>query len=102
MANHGLRTSGVHNGNWGAPKVQAKKETLDLTEEILNRDNLRIPDRDAAFTKLQQAYNQTTDPRMRQVLGEMLRARKATLQPTQVKPNGRPVSEFGDMCRLIR
>jgi hypothetical protein len=87
MANHGLRTTGTHTGNFGRAKVQAKKESLDLTKEILAKENLRIPDRDEAYAKLAQAYNTTTDPRLKAGLWEMLKRRKATLQPIEVKPS---------------
>ncbi len=87
MANHGLRTTGTHTGNFGRAKVQAKKESLDLTKEILAKENLRIPDRDEAYSKLVQAYNTTTDPRLKAGLWEMLKRRKATLQPIEVKPS---------------
>lgn len=100
--NHGLRTTGTHTGNFGKAKVQGKRETLDLTKEILSKDNLQIPNRDEAFTKLVTAYNTTTDLKLRAALWEMLRARKATLQPTKVKPMVKPTSEFGDYCRRTR
>ena len=99
-ANHGLRTTGRPTGNFGRNKVQGKRETLDLTKEILSKDNLQIPNRDEAFTKLVVAYNTTTDLKLRAALWEMLRARKATLQPTKVKPMVKPTSEFAEYCRL--
>jgi len=89
------------NGNFGAARVQGKRESLDLTKEILNRDNLRIPPRDEAFTLLTEAYNKTTDPRLKASLWDMLKKRKATLQPTVIKHEV-PVSEFGEYCRRIR
>ncbi len=101
MADHGLRTTGVHTGNFGKPKVQGKPGDLDLTKEILSRENLRIPDRDEAFTKLVLAYNTTTDARLKAGLWEILRKRKATLQPIVVK-HERPVSEFWEMVRAVR
>ncbi len=102
MSNHGLRTTGTHTGNFGKAKVQGRPGELDLTKEILSRENLRIPERDEAFTKLVQAYNTTTDPRLKAGLWEILKRRKATLQPTEVKPNGRPVSEYWEMVRNVR
>ena len=103
MANaHGLRTTGRPTGNFGRQKVQGKRETLDLTKEILSKDNLQIPNRDEAFTKLVVAYNTTTDLKLRAALWEMLRARKATLQPTKVKPMVKPTSEFAEYCRRTR
>ena len=101
-ANHGLRTTGTHTGNFGRQKVQGKRETLDLTKEILNRENLRIPDPNESYNKLVIAYNTTTDPKLKTALWEMLRARKATLQPTEVKPMVKPTSEFGEYCRRTR
>jgi len=98
---HGLRTTGTHTGNFGHAKVQGRPGELDLTNEILNKDDLRIPDRDEAFTKLVEAYNKTQDPRLKKGLWEILRQRKATLQPTVIK-HERPVSEFGDYCRRVR
>jgi len=100
--NHGLRTTGRPTGNFGRNKIQAKKETLDLTKEILSKENLRIPNRDAAFTLLIEAYNKTTDPKMRKTLWEMLRQRRATLNPVKVKPNERPRAEFWEMVRNVR
>ena len=102
MANHGLRTTGVHTGNFGRQKIQGKKETLDLTKEILSKENLRIPERDEAFTKLVTAYNTTTDPRLKAGLWEILKRRKATLNPIKVKPNGRPRAEFWEMVSQVR
>ena len=101
-ANHGLRTTGTHTGNFGRQKVQGKRETLDLTKEILNRENLRIPDPNESYNKLVIAYNTTTDAKLKTALWEMLRARKATLQPTKVKPIVKPTSEFGEYCRRTR
>jgi hypothetical protein len=103
MANsHGLRTTGTHTGNFGHAKVKGKPGELDLTKKILSKENLRIPPRDEAFTKLVVAYNTTTDEKLRAALWEMLRARKATLQPTKVKPMEKPPSEFAEHCRLTR
>jgi hypothetical protein len=102
MSNHGLRTTGVHTGNFGKPKVQGKPGDLDLTKEILAKENLRIPERDEAFTKLVTAYNTTTDPRLKAGLWEILKRRKATLNPIKVKPNGRPRAEFWEMVSQVR
>ena len=90
------------NGNFGAARIQGKRDSLDLTKEILSKENLRIPNRDEAFTKLVIAYNTTTDLKLRAALWEMLRARKATLQPTKVKPMVKPTSEFAEYCRRTR
>lgn len=102
MANHGLRTTGTHTGNFGRQKVKGKPGDLDLTKEILNKENLQIPQRDEAFTKLITAYNTTTDPKLKAGLWEILKRRRATLQPTKVKSNERPVSEYWEMVRNVR
>ena len=102
MSNHGLRTTGTHTGNFGYAKVKGKPGELDLTAEILSKDDLRIPPRDEAFTKLVQAYNTTDDARLKAGLWEILRKRKATLQQREVKPIETPISEFGEYCRRVR
>jgi hypothetical protein len=103
MNNHGLRTTGTHTGNFGKAKVQGRPGQLDLTKEILSKDNLRIPNRDAAFTKLVEAYNKTSDPKLRKTLWEMLRQRRATLHSTQTaKPNETPTDDFWEMVRRVR
>jgi hypothetical protein len=99
--NHGLRTTGTHTGNFGKSKVKGNPGQLDLTKEILNRDNLHIPDRDEAFTRLVDAYNKTTDARIKATLWDMLKRRKATLQEHIVKPK-LVVSEFAEYCRRFR
>jgi hypothetical protein len=52
MSTHGLRTTGTHTGNFGRAKCKGNPGELDLTKEILNKDNLRIPDRDEALKGL--------------------------------------------------
>ena len=99
---HGLRTTGTHTGNFGRAKVKGKPGDLDLTKEILNKENLRIPARDEAFTKLVQAYNTTTDARLKAGLWEILKRRQATLQPIEVKPNERPDSPYWEDIRRVR
>lgn len=99
---HGLRTTGTHTGNFGRAKVQGRPGDLDLTKEILSRENLRIPERDEAFTKLVQAYNTTTDPKLKAGLWDILKRRKATLQPIEVKSNERPVSPYWEEVRRVR
>ena len=102
MANHGLRTTGVHTGNFGYAKVKGKPGDLDLTKEILNKENLRIPSRDEAFEKLVIAYNTTSDAKLKAALWDLLKRRKATLNPTKVKPNERPRAEFWEMVSRVR
>lgn len=99
---HGLRTTGTHTGNFGHAKVKGKPGELDLTKEILDKENLRIPDRDEAFTKLVIAYNTTDDPRLKAGLWEILKRRRATLQPIEVKPNERPDSPHWENIRRVR
>ena len=89
------------NGNFGAPRVQAKRDTLDLSPGILNKENLRIPDPDKSFTLLVQAYNRASDPRLKATLWDMLKKRKATLQPTVIK-HDTPTSEYWEMVRRVR
>jgi hypothetical protein len=99
---HGLRTTGMHTGNFGHAKVKGKPGELDLTKEILNRDNLRIPRQDEAFTRLEIAYTTTTDPKLKAFLAEELAKRKATVTQPKVKPNERPRSPFWEEVRLVR
>jgi hypothetical protein len=93
-ANHGLRTTGTHTGNFGKAKVQGKRGELDLTPEILNRENLRIPNRQAAYSRLEEAYEKTTDPRLKQFLADELAKYRAQTQlyATRVIAGGTPVT----------
>jgi hypothetical protein len=99
---HGLRTTGIHTGNFGRAKVQGKRDSLDLSKKTLNKENLKVPQRNEAFTKLVEAYNKTPDPKMKAALWEILKRRKATLQQPQVKQNERPTSDFWEMVRNVR
>jgi hypothetical protein len=100
--NHGLRTTGVHTGNFGRPKCKGKPGELDLTKEILNRDNLRIPTQADAFTRLEIAYNTTQDPKLRAFLAEELAKRKATVTQPKVQPNERSRSPFWEEVSQVR
>ena len=102
MATHGLRTTGRPTGNFGRSKIQAKKESLDLTKGILSRENLRIPDPEESYAKLVLAYNTTTDPKLKASLWEILKRRKATLQPVEVKSLERPDSPYWSHIRRVR
>jgi hypothetical protein len=102
MANHGLRTTGTHTGNFGYAKVKGKPGELDLTKQILNRENLRIPSPDESYAKLVQAYNLATDAKLKAGLWEILKRRKATLQPIEAKPNDRPDSPYWENIRRVR
>ena len=94
-----LRTTGAVTGNFGRQKVQGKRDTLDLTKEILTRDNLRIPDRDDAFERLVQAYNTTTDERLKRGLWDMLKQRKATLTPHKPAPTRKVETVWDEIAR---
>lgn len=90
------------NGNFGAARIQGKRESLDLTPEILNRENLRIPGRDEAYAKLELAYEMSSDPKLKAAIWEMLKRRKATLQVPKVKPNVRPRSPYWEEISRVR
>jgi hypothetical protein len=94
MSSHGLRTTGTHTGNFGRAKVQAKRENLDLTPEILNRENLRIPNRQEAYARLEEAYSKTTDPRLKRFIADELAKYRAQTQlyATRVIAGGTPLS----------
>jgi hypothetical protein len=100
--NHGLRTTGRPTGNFGRPKCKGNPGELDLTKEILNRDNLRIPTQADAFTRLEIAYNTTQDPKLRAFLAEELAKRKATVTQPKVQPNERPRSPYWEEVSLVR
>ena len=100
--NHGLRTTGTHTGNFGRSKVQGKPGELDLTKEILNKDDLQIPNRFEAFTRLEEAYNKTVDERLKASLWEMIKRHKATITPTEVKVMRKPSSEYWDQVKEVR
>ena len=102
MANHGLRTTGRPTGNFGRARVQGRRDSLDISKETLKKDDLRIPEPDEAFTKLIQAYNTTTDPKLKAGLWEILKRRRATLQQPEVKSDERPTSEYWEMVRKVR
>ena len=93
-ANHGLRTTGTHTGNFGRARIQGKRETLDLTKEILNKENLRIPNRQEAYSRLQEAFSKTTDPKLKRFLADELAKYRAQTQlyATTVIPGGTPIT----------
>jgi hypothetical protein len=101
-ANHGLRTTGIHTGNFGKAKVQGKRETLDFSQTILTKENLRIPPQNEAFTRLQEAYNTTSDPKLKAFLAEQLAKRKAATTLPKVTPNERPASPYWENIRRVR
>lgn len=93
-ANHGLRTTGTHTGNFGRAKVQGRRGDLDLTKEILNKDDLRIPNRQEAHQRLEEAFQKTTDPKLKRFLAEELAKARAQSQlyATRVIAGGTPVT----------
>jgi hypothetical protein len=94
-ANHGLRTTGTHTGNFGRAKVQGKRGELDLTPKILNKDDLRIPNREEAYSRLQEAYEKTDDKNLRKFLAEELAKYRAQRQlyASVVVAGGTPVTD---------
>lgn len=101
--NHGLRTTGRPTGNFGRQKVKGNRGQLDLTPAILQRDNMNIPGRDAAFTRLQEAYNKTDDPKLKATLAEMLEDRARQIkQRAAVEPTQPELSEYWEEIKRTR
>lgn len=86
-----LRTEGRVSGNFGRNKVEGKRKSLDLSANILNKKNLRIPNPIEVYERLEQAYTITTDPELKAFLAEMLKKRKATTQTRAVENYSLPV-----------
>jgi len=102
-SNHGLRTTGTHTGNFGRAKVKGNRGELDLTYAILHRDNMHIPGRDVAFTRLQEAYNKTQDPKLKATLAEMLKDRARQVQQRAVvEPAPPELSEYWEEIKRTR
>jgi len=103
MSNHGLRTTGTHTGNFGRAKVKGNRGELDLTYAILHRDNMHIPSREVAFTRLQEAYNKTQDPKLKATLAEMLKDRARQVQQRAVvEPAPPELSEYWEEIKRTR
>jgi len=103
MANsHGLRTTGRPTGNFGKAKVQGRPGELDLTKEILTRDNLRIPDRDEVYARLVTAYNTTVDPKLKAGLWEILKKRIATVKPSKPPVSAQIEETHWDIIKRTR
>jgi hypothetical protein len=103
MSAHGLRTTGVHTGNFGRPKVKGNRGQLDLTHAILHRDDMQIPRRDEAFTRLQEAYNKTNDPKLKATLADMLKDRERQIsQETRLAPSEPELSEYWKEIKRTR
>jgi hypothetical protein len=94
MANHGLRTTGTHTGNFGRAKVQGKRESLDLSKEILKKEDLRIPNRQEAYSRLREAYHKTDDPKLKAFIAQELAKYRAQTQlyATRVIAGGTPIT----------
>jgi len=97
-----LRTEGRVSGNFGRNKVQGKRQTLDLSEAVLKKDNLRIADPRKVYERLEQAYTITTDPELKAFLAEMLKKRKATTQTKVAEKTARPRSEYWEEVNRVR
>ena len=67
------RMSGAVTGNFGRAKVKARPGTLDISNETLNKNNLRIPKESEGIARYIQAYNTTNDPKLKKGLLEMIR-----------------------------
>jgi hypothetical protein len=102
MSNHGLRTTGRPTGNFGYAKVKGKPGELDLTKEILNRDNLCIPDRDEVYARLVIAYNTTVDPKLKAGLWEIIRKRIATVKPSKPPVSAQHEETHWDIIKRTR
>lgn len=79
MSKHNLRTTGRLTGNFGKPKVKGKPGELEISKIALSKENMRIPTRDEGFARLKEAYEITTDPKLKAALADMLKKRAATL-----------------------
>ena len=96
-----LRTEGRVSGNFGRNKVKGK-QTLDLSKTTLNKESLRIPNPEQVYERLEQAYNITSDPKLKNYLAEMLKKRKATTQTRVVGKTTRPRSEYWEEINRVR
>jgi hypothetical protein len=99
---HGLRTTGTHTGNFGRSKVKGNPGKLDLSEKILNKENLRIPDRDEVYSRLVQAYNTTADPKLKAGLWEILKKRIATVKPSKPPVSAQVEETHWDIIKRTR
>lgn len=100
--NHGLRTTGTHTGNFGRAKVQGRPGELDLTKEILNREDLRIPDRNEVYERLVIAYNTTVDPKLKAGLWEILKKRIATVKEHKPPVQSEHIETHWDTIKRTR
>jgi hypothetical protein len=96
-----LRTQGRVTGNFGRNKVEGKRQSLELSKSTLSKENLRIPRRKDVYSRLQEAYALTTDPRMKEFL--RLELRKAKAQRIQPRERQRvPISDFWEEVKRVR
>jgi len=99
---HGLRTTGRPTGNFGKNKVKGKPGELDLTKEILTKENLRIPNRDEVYARIVTAYNTTVDPKLKAGLWEIIRKRIATVKPSKPPVSAQVEETHWDIIKRTR
>jgi hypothetical protein len=64
---------------------------------------MHIPSRDVAFTRLQEAYNKTQDPKLKATLAEMLKDRARQVQQRAVvEPAPPELSEYWEEIKRTR
>jgi hypothetical protein len=72
MANHGLRTTGTHTGNFGRAKVQAGARLNDIGHTNAEVVNITTPG--AYMDRLLEAYHKTGDVKLRRFIYNELQA----------------------------
>lgn len=100
--NHGLRTTGRPTGNFGRAKVQGRPGNVELSKHTLSKENLVIPNQDAGFQRLIDAYNATDDFKLKATLWELLRKRKAQIAPSKPPREPAKVETIYDIIRRER
>jgi hypothetical protein len=99
----GLRTTGTHTGNFGRAKVQGKPGELYLTKDILNKENLKIAGPGEGLRRLIEAYNKTSDPRLKRSLLQIIREKKASqVNKSTVAPKEEVGETVWDHIRKVR
>lgn len=96
-----LRTQGRVTGNFGRNKVEGKRQILELSKEVLSKEGLRIPSRQEVYSRLQDAYNITTDPSLKKfILSELKKRDVQRSRPKVLTCEVR--SEFWEEVRRVR
>ena len=72
MANHGLRTTGTHTGNFGRAKVQAGARLNDIG--MTNAEVVNVTRPEDFEKRLSEALGKTEDARLKEFIGEQLKA----------------------------